>query len=101
MVKVSSTLLAGIACLAASTTSQAAWIPPTITDAWSDYVLAVHNGARARYGAGPLTWNANLYPSAFNHARQCRFQHSNGQGRVRILFPPDGRLPFYDYDNHR
>ncbi|MEU4547159.1 CAP family protein [Nonomuraea dietziae] len=45
-----------------------------------DQTLASVNAARAQYGARPLTWNETLYPSADEHARACRFQHSNPQG---------------------
>ncbi|KAF9012626.1 CAP domain-containing protein [Cyathus striatus] len=47
-------------------------------DAWSDQVLQQHNTNRAKYGARPLTWNANLYPAALQWAKQCKFQHSSG-----------------------
>ncbi|PFH46572.1 hypothetical protein AMATHDRAFT_77606 [Amanita thiersii Skay4041] len=46
-----------------------------------DQVLAGHNRARAKYGARPLTWNSNLYPGTVQWAKQCKFQHSNSQGR--------------------
>jgi uncharacterized protein YkwD len=45
-----------------------------------DQTLASANAARAKYGARPLTWNGSLYPAANEHARSCKFQHSNAQG---------------------
>ena len=39
---------------------------------------ALFNAARARYGAGPLAWNADLVDSMNAQAATCRFQHSPG-----------------------
>ncbi len=55
--------------------------PTAPADAFSDQVLARHNTPRAQYGAGALRWNAALYPSTEQYARQCRFAHSDPQGR--------------------
>lgn len=51
---------------------------------WTNDVLASHNAARAQYGANPLAWNANLYASTLQWARQCQFIHSNPQQQVRL-----------------
>ncbi|MEU5692822.1 CAP family protein [Actinosynnema sp. NPDC020468] len=49
-----------------------------VTDGWSDEVVARHNAARAKYGAGPLTWNAELYADTLRFAQACEFRHSGG-----------------------
>ncbi|KAF9012627.1 hypothetical protein BDQ17DRAFT_1405234 [Cyathus striatus] len=45
------------------------------TDAWSDQALQQHKTNRAKYGARPLSWNANLHPGTLQWAKQCKFQH--------------------------
>ncbi|WP_204043107.1 CAP domain-containing protein [Acrocarpospora phusangensis] len=41
-----------------------------------EQALREANTARARYGARPLTWNAQLYPGTRQRAAGCRFQPS-------------------------
>lgn len=38
-------------------------------------VLSLHNAARARYGARPLTWSTALEPSVQQYAQACKFAH--------------------------
>ena len=45
------------------------------TDAWSDQVVSLHDQARAQYGAGPVTWNSELYSSTLSYAQGCIFVH--------------------------
>lgn len=70
---------------------------PAQADTSSDEVLAVVNPARAQYGASPLTWNADLYPSTKQYAEACRFEHSNSQGRYgENLYAGTGNVGFED-----
>ncbi|KIY71291.1 PR-1-like protein [Cylindrobasidium torrendii FP15055 ss-10] len=41
-------------------------------------VVRQHNEARAKYGAGKLTWSDALYADTQKWANQCKFQHSGG-----------------------
>lgn len=54
---------------------------PEKRDAWSDQVVSLHNQARARYGARPVTWNSGLYSSTVSYAQACKFVHSDSQGK--------------------
>ncbi|TCJ89949.1 CAP family protein [Nocardia alba] len=54
---------------------------PAHADAWSDQSLTAHNTARAKHGAGPLQWAAQLYPSTVQYANMCVFAHSNSGGQ--------------------
>lgn len=54
----------------------------TATDVYSDSVLAIHNGHRAQYGAKPLTWSPELYTSALQYAKLCKFASSDSRGKV-------------------
>jgi hypothetical protein len=71
---------------------------PVTTDAWTEQVINSHNQNRARYGAGPVSWNSGLFSSTLSYANGCKFAHryeqvfscmklyayyfiSNGQGR--------------------
>lgn len=48
---------------------------------WKTEVVKQHNAYRAQYGAPALTWSDALYPGTQQWANQCKFQHSNGQGK--------------------
>ncbi|KAK0441343.1 PR-1 protein [Armillaria borealis] len=52
-----------------------------ILEDWKTSVVRQHNTYRAQYGAAPLTWSDALYPGTSQWASQCKFQHSNGQGK--------------------
>ncbi|KAK0473972.1 PR-1 protein [Armillaria novae-zelandiae] len=52
-----------------------------ILEDWKTSVVRQHNAYRAQYGAAPLTWSDALYPGTLQWASQCKFQHSNGQGK--------------------
>lgn len=41
--------------------------------------LAAHNNARARHGAGPLSWSDDLAGKAQEWANRCVFEHSGGK----------------------
>ncbi|KAF9147873.1 hypothetical protein BG015_010422 [Linnemannia schmuckeri] len=55
--------------------------PVTTTDVYSDSVLAIHNSHRAQYGAKPLTWSPELYISALQYAKLCKFSSSDSRGK--------------------
>ncbi|MFE9934531.1 CAP domain-containing protein [Streptomyces sp. NPDC005533] len=46
-----------------------------------DQTLAAVNAARAKYGAGPLTWSDDLHPGAEEHAIKCKYEHSASEGK--------------------
>ncbi|KAL0947685.1 hypothetical protein HGRIS_013773 [Hohenbuehelia grisea] len=48
---------------------------------WKNQVVREHNAYRSHYGAASLTWSDALYPGTLQWAQQCKFQHSNGQGK--------------------
>lgn len=56
--------------------------PMTATDVYSDSVLTIHNRHRAQYGAKPLTWSPELYTSALQYAKLCKFASSDSRGKV-------------------
>jgi uncharacterized protein YkwD len=49
-------------------------------DPWSDQVIYSHNQYRALYGAGPVSWNSELYASTLSYAEGCDFSHSIDEG---------------------
>ncbi|KAG7453158.1 PR-1 protein [Guyanagaster necrorhizus] len=53
----------------------------SILEDWKTSIVRQHNEYRAQYGAKPLTWSDALYPGASQWASQCKFQHSDGQGK--------------------
>lgn len=56
--------------------------PTAVTKSGSDAfiadALAQHNAARAKYGAPPVTWNTDLYPSTQVQVDGCVFEHTSG-----------------------
>lgn len=56
-------------------------VDDAILEDWKTSVVRQHNTYRAQYGAPPLTWSDALYPGTSQWASQCKFQHSNGQGK--------------------
>ncbi|KAG0073750.1 hypothetical protein BGZ90_011330 [Linnemannia elongata] len=55
--------------------------PMTTTDVYSDSVLSIHNSHRAQYGAKSLTWSPELYTSALQYAKLCKFASSDSRGK--------------------
>lgn len=47
----------------------------------SKEVLQFHNEFRQMYGAGPLTWDADLARQAQEHANTCQWDHQLPQSR--------------------
>nr|WP_232542235.1 CAP family protein [Nocardia bovistercoris] len=87
---------------------------PAHADVLSDQTLAAHNSARAKYGAGPLQWSAQLYPNTQQYAQACVFAHSNSGGQygenLYVSTNPNATIASavdawmaeaaqYDYDN--
>ncbi|KAF9530107.1 CAP domain-containing protein [Crepidotus variabilis] len=52
-----------------------------IFEEWKATVVRTHNEYRKHYGAPPVTWSDALYPGTNQWASQCKFEHSNGQGK--------------------
>ncbi|KAI0804781.1 PR-1 protein [Irpex lacteus] len=50
-------------------------------DDWKNLVVSSHNKFRAKYGAPNLSWSDALYPGTQQWAQQCKFQHSQGNGK--------------------
>ncbi|WVR08172.1 hypothetical protein IAU60_005218 [Kwoniella sp. DSM 27419] len=66
---------------ARTTTSSSAGAKATSvgsTDANAQTLVKLHNDFRAEYGAGPVTWNADLAAYAATHAAGCKMQHTGG-----------------------
>jgi len=56
-------------------------IDESLFDDWKNQVVNSHNKFRARYGAPNLSWSDALYPGTLQWAQQCKFQHSQGNGK--------------------
>ncbi|KAI0703483.1 CAP domain-containing protein [Cytidiella melzeri] len=50
-------------------------------DDWKNLVVNSHNKFRSHYGAPNLSWSDALYPGTLQWAQQCKFQHSQGNGK--------------------
>ncbi len=91
----SGTAMLGVA--AAVVTGLFANIVPAQADTQNDQIVAAVDKARAGYGADPVTWNSQLYPSTQQYAEACRFEHSNPQGRYgENLYAGTGNVGFQD-----
>ncbi|RJO73520.1 hypothetical protein D5S18_20140 [Nocardia panacis] len=77
-------ILAAAAVVAGLLTNTAA----ARADVLADEVVAEHNRARARYGAEPLAWDAELAADAAAFAQLCEFDHRglNGKSQGENLF---------------
>ncbi|KAL7421214.1 hypothetical protein Q5752_004099 [Cryptotrichosporon argae] len=60
-----------------STSTSSAAAASQSLDATAQAWVDAHNTARAQYGAGALTWNADLVPTAQSNAEQCDMVHTN------------------------
>ncbi|KAG0316985.1 hypothetical protein BGZ97_006068 [Linnemannia gamsii] len=85
--KITTVLIASMAYLTSQSSMVAAapcssnQTPMRITDVYSDSVLAAHNRPRAQYGARPLVWSPELYTSALQYAKLCKFAPSDSRGK--------------------
>ncbi|KAF5335844.1 hypothetical protein D9758_016702 [Tetrapyrgos nigripes] len=71
--------LASFAILFASSVSA---LPRTLEARQSlqDQAIDLHNTNRAKFGAGPVTWNGDIAAGVQDYANKCVFQHSGTNG---------------------
>lgn len=53
------------------------WLISSVISDTIEDVVRLHNIARARHGAEPITWSERLARSAHKWANRCTFEHSN------------------------
>ncbi|KAI0086018.1 CAP domain-containing protein [Irpex rosettiformis] len=56
-------------------------VDESMFDDWKNLVVNSHNKFRSKYGAPNLSWSDALYPGTQQWAKQCKFQHSQGNGK--------------------